>query len=100
MIILFFPFLFVFARSVEESCMVKSVLPKEVTEGDWLYEDIMVGGKKIKSNWEGVSEKELKLIQRKCKKKILIKYGIPFTPSFLLGFLGILFLIEKFNWLF
>ena len=100
LVVLLFPVLFVFAKSVEESCMVKWVRPSKVTEGDWLYEDIMVGGKRIKSNWEGVSAKELRLIKRKCRKRILIKQGIPFTPSFLFGFVGLLYLVWKFGWLF
>jgi Flp pilus assembly protein protease CpaA len=92
-VILFFPVLFVFAKSVEESCMIKLIPVSKLTIGDWLYKDIKVGNKKIESNWEGVSEEELKLIQRKYKKKILIKQGIPFTPSFLLGFLVLIFII-------
>jgi len=92
LIVLLFPILFVFAKSIEESCMVKKVNPSKVTEGDWLYEDVMVGGKKIKSSWEGVSKKELELIQKKVKKKIFVKYGIPFTPSFLFAFIVLLWL--------
>ncbi|MFA5857064.1 MAG: prepilin peptidase [Candidatus Pacearchaeota archaeon] len=97
LIIVLFPILFVFAKSVEESCMIIPTSPLKVTEGDWLYEDILVGDKRIKASWEGISNKELKLIQTKYKKKILIKQGIPFTPSFLFGFLIILFLLFKNN---
>ena len=100
LIVLLFPVLFVFAKSIEESCMVKMVNPNKVTEGDWLYEDVLVGGKRIKSSWEGVSSKELELIKRKCRKNILIKIGIPFTPSFLFGFVGLLFLIWRYGWWF
>jgi len=94
--VLLFPVLFVFAKSIEESCIVKRINPDRITEGDWLYEDIFIGGKKIKSSWEGVSAKELELIKKKCKKKILIKFGIPFTPSFLFGFAGLLFLAWRY----
>lgn len=100
LMILLFHILFVFAKSVEESCMVKLVSPAKITEGDWLYKDIVVSGKKIKSQWCGISDKELKLIKTKYKKKVLIKYGIPFTPSFLFALIGLLFLIWKFNWIF
>jgi len=100
LIVLLFPVLFVFSKSIEESCMVKRINPDKVTEGDWLYEDVLVGGKKIKSSWEGVSAKELEIIKKKCKKKILIKYGIPFTPSFLFGFVGLLSLIWRYWWWF
>ncbi len=98
-VILLFPLLFVFSKSVEEICMVKSVSSNKVTLGDWLYKDVLIGKKKIKANWQGVSEKELKLI-KKSKKNILVKYGIPFTPAFLFGFISLLFLMWKFSLLF
>jgi len=98
LVILLFPVLFVFAKAVENCYMIKSVKPNKVTLGDWLYEDILIGGKKIKSNWEGVTEKELKLIQKKCRKNILIKQGIPFTPSFLFGFIVLLWLAWRYGW--
>jgi len=96
-IVLLFPFLFVFAKSVEESCMIKEISPKKVTEGDWLYKDIVVGRKKIRSNWEGVSKQELKLIKEKYKKKIMIKQGIPFTPSFLFAFIGLIYISKRYG---
>ena len=99
LIVLLFPFLYVFAKAVEESCMIRLTIPNKVTEGDWLYKDVKIGNKIIKSTWEGVSKKELELI-RKSKKKVLIKYGIPFTPSFLFGVVGLLFLIWKYSWMF
>lgn len=99
LVILLFPVLYVFAKSVEESCMVREVSWDKVTEGDWLYKDVKIKGKLIKADWEGVSKKELELI-RKSKKKIFVKYGIPFTPSFLFGFVGVLFLMWKYSWLF
>lgn len=89
-IVLLFPLLFIFAKSVEESCLIKQLTSKQVTEGDWLYEDIVVHGKRIRANWDGISSKELELIQKYSKKKILIKQGIPFTPSFLFAFIGLL----------
>jgi Flp pilus assembly protein protease CpaA len=94
-VILLFPVLFVFAKSVEECCMIKLIPVSKLTVGDWLYKNIKVGNKKIESNWEGVSEEELKLIQKKYKKKILIKQGIPFTPSFLIGFLVLIYMSYK-----
>ena len=79
--------------------MRKKVNANKVTEGDWLDKDIKIGSRIIKANWEGVSKKELRLI-KKNNKKVMIKYGIPFTPSFLFGFVSLLFLMWKFGWLF
>jgi len=89
LIFLLFPVLYVFSKSIEESCLVKKIPAKKITIGDWLYKDIVINGKVIKAKWEGVSKKDLGLI-RKCKKKILVKQGIPFTPSFLIGLVGLL----------
>jgi hypothetical protein len=94
LVFLLFPVLFIFAKSVEECCMVKKISPDQLTEGDWLYEDVFVNGKKIKSHWEGVSGAELKLISEKYRRKLLVKYGVPFTPAFLIGLLGIVW----FSW--
>ena len=89
--ILLFPILFIFAKAIEEGCLVRKVDSSKVTLGDWLYNDVVINGKKIKANWEGVSEKQLEMI-KKSKKKIMVRYGIPFTPSFLFGFIGLLYL--------
>jgi hypothetical protein len=89
-IFILFPLLFVFAKAVEESCLVVSVPPRKLTEGDWLYEDVYVNGKKIKATWDGVSKHQLELIRKKYRRNILVKQGIPFTPGFLFGFLIIL----------
>jgi len=89
-IILFIlPFLFVFIKSVEESSMIRLVEPKDLTEGDWLAKKIKIGKKWIKPS-EGLGLDEIKLL-RKYKKNVLIKYGIPFVPVFLLAFAASLF---------
>ena len=96
LIFLFFPILFIFAKTVEESCMIREIEPRKLTEGEWLYEDIFVGGKKISARWEGVSKSEIKLIREKYRRKVLIKQGIPFTPGFLIGLIG-LFVIDWYS---
>lgn len=98
-IVLLFPVLFTFAKAVEESCLIREVHSSNITIGDWLYKDIIVNGKKIKASWDGISSRELKQI-RKSKKRYKIKYGIPFTPSFLFGFLSLLYLFWKYGHLF
>lgn len=97
-IFLLFPLLFTFAKSVEESCLVKALKPEELTEGEWLYENIFVNGKKIKASWDGVSRNDLILIKKKYRRKIWIKQGIPFTPGFLIGFMGILYISMNLGW--
>jgi len=93
--IILFPILLVFAKAIEESCMIKSTPPNQVTVGDWLYKDIKVKNKTIKANWNGITPQQLELIQKNYKKNILIKHGIPFTPGFLIGLILLLIITEK-----
>jgi Flp pilus assembly protein protease CpaA len=97
-IIFFFPFLFIYAKTIEESCMVKEVKAATLTVGDWLYKEVRVRGKKIKPSWEGLTAEDLRVL-RKSKKKVLVKQGIPFTPAFLLAFI-ILILLRYSYWSF
>jgi len=94
LVIILFPVLFIYGKSVEEACMIKEIPGKKVTIGDWLYEEIKVGKKRIKPNWEGLDEKEVKLLSR--VKKVKIKYGIPFIPSFLFAFILLILLKDYF----
>jgi len=99
---LFFIFsinLWIFIKTVEESCMMKLVDPKKLTEGDWLVDDIKIGNKKIVAKKNiGLEMKDIKkLIEMKKKhklNKVLIKEGIPFEPAFLIGFVLVYFLKE------
>jgi len=81
-----FPYLYIAAKSIDESCMIKKVPPEKLTEGDLLYKDVKIGNKKIKATWGGLSKEEISLL-KKNKKEILIRYGIPYTPAFLIGFI-------------
>jgi len=72
-------------------------LPSELTFGDWIAKPIKAGKKIIKPNWEGLSEEEVELIRKFCKKKVLIKNGIPFTPAFLLAFLATIIFLYGFS---
>ena len=87
--------LLVYSKTVEECCMNRFVKVKDLTVGDWLVENFRVGNKIIKPDWEGLTERNMLLIQKKLKgdKKILVKEGIPFVPAFLLGFLALIYLI-------
>jgi hypothetical protein len=87
--------LLVYAKAVEETSMIKQVKVSNLTIGDWLVNSVKISSKTIKPNWQGLSEDELKLIQKNLNKskKILVKEGIPFVPAFLLGFIFLILLI-------
>jgi hypothetical protein len=72
--------------------MLKYVTPKELTEGDWIAKDIIIKHNKIAGPKDlGIEKSQIKkLIQLYNKgkiKKVLIKVGIPFVPSFLIAYL-------------
>ena len=85
-IIFVMPALYVYSKTVEESCMKKKISPKFLREGDWLYKDVKIRGKTIRANWDGLAKQDIKLLQ-KSNKPVVIKKGIPFAPVFLIGFL-------------
>jgi Flp pilus assembly protein protease CpaA len=85
-LVFIFPYIYIYTRAVDESCMVKKVFVKDVTEGDWLYREIKIGKKVIKPSWGGLTKKDLNLI-RKNKKYVLLRYGIQFSPVFLISFI-------------
>lgn len=93
-LVLFFCFLYIYSFCVDEVCMIKEINPKELQEGDWLYQDVKLKNKGvIKSSWEGLTKQEInKLILD--GKKVKIRQGIIFTPVFLISF--ILFILIKF----
>jgi len=94
------PYIYIYTKAVESSCMIKEVNVKDLTIGDWLVQKIKIRGKEIKSNWEGLSEEQLIFIQKNYRKKVLVKYGIPFTPAFLFALLAVIIIKYFFsaNW--
>jgi len=91
-IIFLLPVLYIYGKAIEESCMIQILNSNQLTEGDWLYENVKVGKKTIKPYWEGLSSEELKIL-RKYKGKIKVKVGIPFVPGFLIAFMVLVYLV-------
>lgn len=81
-------YVYVFVKAVENSCMFKYVKPRQLTEGDWIAKDIKINGKRITGPKDlGIEKKQIRKLVKLYKKKVLIKVGIPFVPSFLIAFL-------------
>ncbi len=89
-LIFILPYLYLSAKAVDECCMIKKISPKNLTEGDWLYNDVKVGNKVIKKTWGGLEKKDIKLL--KGKRFVLIRQGIAFSPVFLISFLILVYL--------
>ena len=84
-------YMWAFVKAIEKSSMYKSVEPSKLTEGDWIVNNIIVNKKYITGPKDlGISKaqimKLIELYKRKKVKRILIKEGIPFVPSFFIAF--------------
>ncbi|MEM2874342.1 MAG: A24 family peptidase [Candidatus Nanoarchaeia archaeon] len=86
--------LFVF-KATEEVCMVKTIKPSMLVEGDWIAEAIKIDGFSYEPKRRGVSKEEItKLIgleEAGKLKEIRIKDGLPYVPAFLAALLVTIF---------
>jgi Flp pilus assembly protein protease CpaA len=80
------PYFFIYAKAIDEAAMVRQISVKELREGDWLYKNVKVGRNYIKANWDGLSKKDIELIQKK-HKTVSIRQGIAFVPVFFFTYL-------------
>lgn len=97
-ILFILPGIYCYLKAVEKTCLIVSMAPAGLQEGDWLLRDIKLKGKTIKASVHGLNKSEINLL-KKQKKKILIKQGIPFMPAFLGAWLlmGYGALLEQFQ---
>ncbi|MBU0893850.1 MAG: prepilin peptidase [Nanoarchaeota archaeon] len=96
-LIFILPYLYLYAKSVDERCLIKKLKVKDLREGDWLYRDVKVGKKLIKANWDGLSKKEIELLNKKSKL-VLIRQGIPFSPVFFISFIILIYFWKTGSW--
>jgi Flp pilus assembly protein protease CpaA len=94
-------YLLTFVKAVERAALYKRIHPKHLTEGDWLGETINVKKKQIAGPKDlGITKQQIKklitLYKQKKIKKVLVRNGIPFVPSFLIAFVITLILQNKF----
>ena len=95
--LMFFPpvlfYLFLFISAVEDSCFLQRKKIPDVTEGDWLAEEVVVGNEVIVTK-RTIEKTHLQKLQKFYREKkltsVLIKEGVPFVPSFLLGFITLI----------
>ncbi|UZE93842.1 MAG: prepilin peptidase [Candidatus Pacearchaeota archaeon] len=89
-VFLILPLLYSFIKAAENSAMIRKVPASKLSEGDWIIESVKIKNKMIKPSIHGLSKKDIQLL-RKSKKKITIKYGLPFVPVFLIALICSLF---------
>ncbi len=89
LLVLFYGFIAI--KVLEGIAFVKEIHVSLLTEGDWVACDVIVAGKIIIRRKDlGVSREQLQELHALAKKgkvkTVLVKYGIPFVPSFLIAF--------------
>lgn len=87
------PYFYLTAKVVDEKFMIRKVSVAKLTEGDWLYKDLKFGKKKIKATWNGLTKEEIKFLKKKTKF-VLVRYGIQFSPVFLISFILLIVLLK------
>lgn len=86
----FIPFLYVYLRSVDKTCMINLTKPSKLTEGDWLAFPVRCRGKEVRRRADGLSLEEIAIL-KKQGKSVLIKQGIPFIPAFFFSWIVMVF---------
>ena len=97
-------YLWIFVKAIERSSMYRLVEPSKLTEGDWIVKDVYVNGRYITGPKDlGISKRQIKklieLYKKRKVRKILIKEGIPFVPSFFVAFVVTLWVGNPLIWL-
>ena len=81
-------YLWLLVKSIEESVLIKQYPLGKLTEGDWIWKDVVIRGKVLCGPKDhGISEEQIATLRRLKIGKVWVKEGIPFVPSFLLAFL-------------
>ncbi|MFA6460627.1 MAG: A24 family peptidase [Candidatus Woesearchaeota archaeon] len=88
-------YLFLYVTTVENSCFILKRKISDLTEGDWLAEEVKLKDKTIMK--KKTLEKEdldqlLKLNKENKLEFVMVREGVPFVPSFLLGYVALLIL--------
>lgn len=96
-LIFILPYFYIYAKAVDESCMIRKIKTSQLTEGDWLYKNIKLGKRTIKAKWEGLRKEEIKQLRKKYKM-LLIRQGIPFSLVFLISFLILIYFWKTGLW--
>ena len=85
---MFFMYIFIITKAIEKISFIKTIPISQLTEGDWITQDIIYKNKKIYSKKSlFVTQKQIDLFKKLKIKTVVIKEGIPFVPSFLIGVL-------------
>lgn len=89
--IIVYSYLVIFVKAVEDSCMYKWLPVSNLTEGDWVAKPVYVNKRLICGPKDiGLEKHQITALKKAKVKKVFVKEGIPFVPSFLIASVGTL----------
>lgn len=91
LLIFIMPYFFIYAKTIDNTLLIKNVKTSKLEEGDWLFKDLKIGKKIIRATWGGLTKKQIMAIRREFNR-VNIREGIPFVPVFLISFLVFVYL--------
>lgn len=81
-------YLFLFSKAVEDAVMVRTYKVSNLTEGDWIAEDVKVKGNLVcRASKTGITKNEIMKLKKAHITEVLVKEGIAFVPSILIAFI-------------
>ena len=78
-------YVYIFIKTVEKTCLIKTMPVEKLMEGDLIIENIFYKNKLIHKKFQELTNKQLALIRKTNIKEVKIKQGVVFTPAFLLA---------------
>ncbi len=82
---LFYPYLFMAVKAIENIHLYTYLPIEKIVEGDWIAKDVKKDDKIVFSKKSTITKKDIKRLKELNIKKVLVKDGIPFVPPFLVG---------------
>lgn len=81
-------YLVLLMKVLEKTCLIKELPVSKLTEGDWIFKEVKVKGNRICGPKDlGISLSQIAQLKKLKVKKVWVKEGIPFVPSFFLAYL-------------
>lgn len=81
-----YSYLSVFVKAVEDSCMYKWLPVSRLTEGDWVAKPVYINKELVCSPKSlGLEKSQIEALKKAKVKKVFVKEGIPFVPSFFIA---------------
>lgn len=92
MVLFIFFYLWTFVSIIEKTCMISDIKVKDLTEGDWVINNVVKRkGKQekliLKPTKTGITEKQIARLKKHHIRKVTVKVGVPFVPSFLVAYI-------------